>query len=234
MDPHMSPSRSTMSTIPTVEVTPPSDYFGYTPRTDPVQPIIPSPLDQARLSTPSRTSGHQSNRSTNEASLPSLPHPPVLSPKADIQTLKSALSVVRNHLSSLDTGIKRNISAQSVGQSPTKSREPDLLSTTRSASGIDGSRAPEFAVKDVHVSGAVLDTAKVCCVLESSLEALIEVLGMVEVGEVYGMSRSEMEGEKGLMDACMERGADAKKVMGSAVEGVKSVVEFDVKEGPSD
>ena len=95
-----------------------------------------------------------------------------------------------------------------------------------------GSR-PHFKAEDTHVSGAVLDTVKVCCVLERSLEALVEVLEMAEPCAKAEISEGESTVESGLLSLCTEKVVDVKTVMGSAIDGIKSVVEFGGKKGGS-
>ncbi|PVH76684.1 hypothetical protein DL98DRAFT_657270 [Cadophora sp. DSE1049] len=236
MDPYTPASSPTSRTVPTVQITAPADYFAYKRGTDPTQPVNPIILEQANTSTPPRNVGFGNQKSPTQVPLPPLPQPANLSQKSDIETLNSALSIVRNHLSSLDTGIKRNIAAQGLAQSLKSSlNKSDLPSNTSLVGVSEGGRAPGFKAEDSYASGAVLSTVKACCVLERSLEALIEVLEMAELGEKgevsWGESTAELE--RGLIGICMESGVAVKRVMGSAIDGVKSVVGFDGRKGGS-
>tara|TARA_R110002060_G_scaffold61479_1_gene70982 strand:+ start:1099 stop:1815 length:717 start_codon:yes stop_codon:yes gene_type:complete len=238
MEPNTPSSSSRSRTVPTVQVTAPADYFTYTPGNDLTQPMSPILLEQASTpaQTPTREAGaHKEGSSRAVPSLLPLPQPPTTSPESDIKTLGSALSVVRNHLSSLDASIKRNISAQSLNQTRNSVlRKSETPSDTSQVMMTGNASKPHFKVKDTRVFGALLDTVKVCCVLERSLEALIEVLEMAEPGAKAESSGGESTPELALMSVCTERGVDVEKVMGSALEGVKSVVAFIGKKGRSD
>ncbi|KAH7383038.1 hypothetical protein BKA64DRAFT_175240 [Cadophora sp. MPI-SDFR-AT-0126] len=231
MDPITYPSSASSRIVSTVQITGPTDYFTYTPGTDPTQPVSPLSFETTQSTTPPKNVVSPNQTSPTQAPLPPLPQPSTLSPKSDIKTLNSALSIVRSHLSSLDAGIKRNIAAQAFAISSTcNSKKSDLPNHTISPVQVkENSRGPEFKIEDAHTSGAVLDTVKVCCVLERGLEAFIEVLGKVERDHKDELLSGANTPEMGLMDICIEKGAYVKRVMGSADEGVKSVVEFDGK-----
>lgn len=187
-----------------MEVTIPIDYFSY--KNGVVSFHAPSPVavQQATLDVPPRE-----RRSSTRKS------------HSDIETLTSALSVIRTHLSSLDEGIKRNIAAQVL--SPPLSSD---ITNFRSAV-TDGGPLPAFKTKDEHTPGAVMNMVKVCCVLERSLEALIEVLNMADAKSPEQVEAEEWKRKSDLVGVCLGMGREVQKVMGSAVEGVKGVVDFE-------
>ena len=136
--------------------------------------------------------------------------------------LYAALLIVRNHLSSLDAGIKQHVTAQ-VSTGPNEPSNSEL--TTDSGEGAKGNNPMGSKLRDEHVAGAILETAKVCCVLERSLESLIGVLSLGS-GDGEGEMPADSQ-ENALMEVCLERSKDVKREMGSAVVGIKGVVGFE-------
>jgi hypothetical protein len=138
-------------------------------------------------------------------------------------SLQHSLAEIRTRLSTLESAINANISAQSL--KITGSPDPLVL---------DYFSLPSFRVerKNPQTVGAVLGTVKVLCVVERGLEALVGALELSSQAKEgnHGDKVNESEkGEKlegGLMETCMAKPEAVALEMQRAVVGMKRVLKM--------
>lgn len=137
--------------------------------------------------------------------------------------LEHSLTEIRTHLTTLESAINANISAQSL--KITGSSEPPVL---------DSSSLPSFKTEknNPQTVGAVLGTVKVLCAVERGVEALVGVLelGSQACGGNDGAKDEEGEkGEKverGLMEACLAKPEEVALEMQRAIVGMRRVLKM--------
>jgi hypothetical protein len=137
--------------------------------------------------------------------------------------LQSSLNQIRTHLSTLESAINTNLSAQSLKIAG--SAEPPVL---------DFFSLPSFKTerKNSQTVGAVLGTVKVLCAVERGLEALVgalEVGSRTDEGNDGDQEKEDEKGDRsegGLMEACMVKPEEVALEMQRAIVGMRRVLKM--------
>jgi hypothetical protein len=148
----------------------------------------------------------------------------------NLHALKISLTQIRNHLSTLESAISVNISAQLSTLARSTDPQPAVA---------DDFSLPSFKVekKSPQSAGAMLGTVKVACAVERGLEALVGALELVSEEEAGGEIKGEgeevkkEEGEKGLMRACLAKPEEVALEMQGAIVGMRRVLKANGRKG---
>jgi hypothetical protein len=207
---------------------PPTPYQPRAPRRSFSTSETYSPHTSSSFGSPPVLSFHNVTQSQPQSPPQNSPQNTSQDQNLDLAVLKTALKVIRTQLTLLDTGIKTNIAEQLklIPSSPTSS--PD----GRPIVVLDPESLPSFKAEggekmDRRVGKALLDTVKVCCVVERGLEGVIGVLEDREKEKEWDGREGKEGKEENLMNACLEKSKAVRREMRSALKGIEGVVGFD-------